>query len=63
MESVCLQVVIEMSYGLIIPSDLVEKMFHIRTNTGIPIRRQIIRAIERYVEEMKDKSIDKVIPS
>ena len=54
---------IEMSYSLIIPPDLVEKMFHIRTNIGIPIRRQIIRAIQKYVEEMKDKSIDKTIPA
>ena len=61
MESVCLQVVIEMSYGLIIPPDLVEKMFHIRTNTGIAIRRQIIRAIEKYVEEMKDRNVDKLL--
>ena len=51
-----------MSYSLIIPPYLVEKMFHIRTNTAIPIRRQIIRAIEKYVEEMKDKSIEKIIP-
>ena len=52
-----------MSYGLIIPPDLVEKMFHIRTNTGIAIRRQIIRSIERYVEEMEDKSIEKLVPN
>ena len=52
-----------MSYGLINPPDLVGKMFHIRTNTGIPIRRQIIRAIERYVEEMKDKSVEKIVPN
>ena len=52
-----------MSYGLIIPPDLVGKMYNIRTNTGIPIRRQILRAIERYVDEMRDKSIDKILPS
>ena len=63
MEQICLQLVIEMSYSLVIPPDLVGKMFHIRTNTGIPIRKQIIRAIERYAEEMKDKNIDALIPS
>ena len=52
-----------MSYGLIIPPDLVGKMYNIRNNTGIPIRKQIIRAIERYIENMKDKSIEKVIPA
>ena len=52
-----------MSYGLIIPPDLVDKMYKVRLNTGIPIRRQIIRAIEKYAEEMKDKSIDRIIPS
>ena len=51
-----------MAYSLVIPPEIVSKMFGIRTNTGIPIRRQIIRAIERYVEEMEDKSIEKVIP-
>ena len=51
-----------MSYSLIIPPDLVEKMFHIRTNTGIPIRRQIIRAIGKYVEEMKDRKIEDILP-
>ena len=63
LEQICLQLVIEMTYSLAIPPDLVGKMFYIRTNTGIPIRRQIIRAIEKYVEEMKDKSIEKIIPS
>ena len=52
-----------MSYSLIIPSDIVERMYHIRTNTGIAIRRQAIRAMEKYVEEMKDKTIDKIIPA
>ena len=52
-----------MSYSLIIPPDLVEKMFHIRANTGIPIRRQIIRAVGKYVEEMKDRNIDELIPT
>ena len=51
-----------MTYSLSIPPDLVEMMFHIRTNTGIAIRRQVIRAIEKYVEEMKDKSIEKIVP-
>lgn len=51
-----------MTYTLTIPSDLVAKMYGIRTNTGIPIRRQAIRAMERYIEEMKDKSIEKIIP-
>lgn len=51
-----------MSYSLIIPPNLVEKMFRIRTNTGISIGRQIILAIEKYVEEMNDSSIDKIIP-
>ena len=62
LEQVCLQMVIGMTYSLIIPPDLLGKMFHIRTNTGLPIRRQIIRAIEKYIEEMKDKSIEKTIP-
>ena len=51
-----------MSYGLIIPPDLVGKMYAIRTNTGIAIRRQAIRAMEKYVEEMKGKSIDRLFP-
>ncbi len=51
-----------MSYSLIITPDLVEKIFRIRTNTGIPIRRQAIRAMEKYVEEMKNKSVEKIIP-
>ena len=50
-----------MTYTLIIPPELVSKMFGIRSNTGIPIRRQAIRAMERYVEHMQDKSIEKVI--
>ena len=50
-----------MSYSLIIPPDLVGKMFHIRANTGIAIRRQIIRAVEKYVAEMKDKNIDRLL--
>ena len=52
-----------MSYSLIIPPDLVERMYYIRTNTGIAIRKQAIRAMEKYVEEMKDKTIDKIITS
>jgi len=52
-----------MTYSLSIPPDLVEKMYAIRTNTGIAIRRQVIRAIERYVEQMQDKNIDKIIPA
>jgi len=51
-----------MTYTLIIPPELVSKMFVIRSNTGIPIRRQAIRAMELYTEQMKDKSIEKVIP-
>jgi len=53
---------IRMTYTLVIPPELDAKMYGIRTNTGIPIRRQIIRAIEKYVEEMKDKSINTIIP-
>lgn len=51
-----------MAYTLIIPPELVSKMFGIRTNTGIPIRRQAIRAMEKYVKQMQNKSIEKVIP-
>ncbi len=51
-----------MVYTLIIPPEIVSKMFGIRSNTGIPIRRQAIRAMERYVEEMKDRNIDRIIP-
>ena len=50
-----------MSYNLIIPQDIMGKMYNIRTNTGIAIRRQAIMAMEKYVEEMKGKSIDKLI--
>ena len=52
---------IKMAYSMVIPPEMVEQMFWIRQNTGIPIRRQAIRAMERYVEDMKDKSIEKVI--
>ncbi|MEK6891871.1 MAG: hypothetical protein AABX25_01675 [Nanoarchaeota archaeon] len=51
-----------MTYTLTIPPELVSKMFGIITNTGIPIRRQAIRAMERYFEHMQDKSIDRIIP-
>lgn len=51
-----------MTYTLIIPPELVAKMYGIRANTGIPIRRQAIRAMERYVEGMKDKSIERIVP-
>ncbi len=50
-----------MAYSLIIPPDLVSQMHQIRTNTGIPIRRQVIRAIDKYVEQMQDKSVKKII--
>ena len=52
-----------MTYSLIIPPNLLGKMCAIRANTGIAIRRQAIRAMEKYVEEMKDKSVDKLISS
>ena len=51
-----------MSYNLIIPPDIMGKMYNIRTNTGIAIRRQVIRAMEMYIEEMKGKSIERIIP-
>ena len=51
-----------MAYSLVIPPEIVSKMFGIRSNTGIPIRRQAIRAMEKYIEDMKDKNIEKVIP-
>ena len=51
-----------MTYTLVIPPDMLGKMFHIRQNTGIPIRRQAIRAMEKYIEEMKDKSVEKIMP-
>ena len=52
---------IKRAYSMIIPPEMVEQMFWIRQNTGIPIRRQAIRAIEKYVEEMKDKSVERII--
>ena len=51
-----------MAYTLVIPPEIVSKMFGIRSNTGIPIRRQAIRAMERYIKEMKGKSVEKIIP-
>ena len=50
-----------MAYSMVIPPEMVEQMFWIRQNTGIPIRRQAIRAMEKYINEMKDKSVESIL--
>ena len=41
-----------MSYAPVIPPQLVEGMYHVREATGVSIRKQILKAIERQLKEV-----------
>ena len=47
-----------MSYGLVIPKHLVREMYFIRERTGVSIRKQIIQAIEAYIDDREMQDID-----
>jgi hypothetical protein len=42
-----------MTYSLVVPADLVSRMYHIRELSGVSIRQQIIRAIEARINGEK----------
>ena len=41
--------------ALVIPEELVSEMYFVRENTGISIRKQIIQAIEDYLDKQDDE--------
>jgi len=43
-----------MTYSIVVPPKLVEDLYHIREATGIPIRQQIIHAIQAYLAEQDE---------
>ena len=47
-----------MSYALVIPKHLVREMYFVREKTGVSIRKQIIQAIEGYIDDKEKQEID-----
>jgi len=47
-----------MSYALVIPKHLVREMYFVRQKTGVSIRKQIIQAIEAYIDDKEKQDVD-----
>ena len=46
---------IKMSYGLIIPPELVTELYFIREKTKVSIRKQILQSVESHIKDYKSK--------